>query len=602
MSDSAIRMENLGKMYKLYSRPGDKVLDALGINRFLFWRKNYYHEFWALRDINMEIKKGDRIGIIGRNGAGKSTLLKLISGNIFPTEGKLEVNGKIQALLELGTGFHPEFTGRENIRASLAYQGLPTSQINRKEEEIIDFAELEGFIDQPIKTYSTGMNARLAFSTATAIEPEILIIDEVLGAGDAYFAGKCVERMKKLTEESGATVIFVSHDLSSVQRLCSRVDWLERGKIVMRGQSLEVVKAYEKFIRDMEDRRLKAKNLKQRLSKYDQTQIDAYTESLVLSFQLQGDSDASCDIAEIALFKDDQEEETLEVGGVQDSNYNQAAALILEGSQWSQPKRINEGFCRSLTVKSIEPNFAIGYAVFYAFALFENARYEFHIKYRCIDTARLFLTISRNGTVVRGPVGLPTGKLDWMYHRISLYDQRIEPQLAPNGVSGGDLQSMKTIGTENDDARSVTRWPGEGSLMIESVSLLGSDNQEKAVFRAGEAMILELTMVAKLSRLYVVIPVAVLYRIDGIRISSHIGMAYSFNMIAGEKHIFRLFFPSLNLGNGSYVFSTALYKKLISMSEAEVYDLLDRSYEFKIIGNDPLNDGVFQHPCEWMCN
>ena len=140
MSDYAINLKNIGKMYKLYSRPADKILDVLGINGWLFWKKNYYNEFWALRDINLKINKGERVGIIGRNGAGKSTLLKIISGNITPTEGNHKIMGKIQALLELGTGFHPEFTGRENIRASMAFQSLSKKQISVKEEEIIDFA------------------------------------------------------------------------------------------------------------------------------------------------------------------------------------------------------------------------------------------------------------------------------------------------------------------------------------------------------------------------------------------------------------------------------------------------------------------------------
>ena len=217
MTELAIKIYNLGKMYKLYNNPADKVMDAFGVNHLLFWKKTYYQEFWALRGLDLEVKKGERLGIIGRNGAGKSTLLKIITGNVSPTEGTVEVKGRVQALMELGTGFHPEFTGRQNIRASLAYQGMSQSVISEKEEEIIDFSELEDFIDQPIKTYSAGMYARLAFSTATSVQPEILIIDEVLGAGDAYFAGKCVERMKKLTEQSGATVLFVSHDLGSVQ-------------------------------------------------------------------------------------------------------------------------------------------------------------------------------------------------------------------------------------------------------------------------------------------------------------------------------------------------------------------------------------------------
>ena len=173
-SENAIEVSNLGKMYKIYNNPRDKFLDIMGLN---FLKKNYYNEFWAIRDLNIEIKKGEKVGLIGRNGAGKSTFLKTIIGSIQPTEGNMNINGRIQALMELGTGFHPEFTGRENIRAALAYNGLSKQEIYEKEIEIVEFSELEEFIDRPIKTYSAGMLARLGFSTATSIEPEILIID-----------------------------------------------------------------------------------------------------------------------------------------------------------------------------------------------------------------------------------------------------------------------------------------------------------------------------------------------------------------------------------------------------------------------------------------
>jgi lipopolysaccharide transport system ATP-binding protein len=261
MSDTAIRADDLGKMYRLYRRPADRVLDALGVDRLLFWRRPSYSEFWALRGVRIEVARGERLGIIGPNGAGKSTLLKILCGNVRPSEGGYRVRGQVQALMSLGTGFHPELTGRQNIRASLAYHGLPRRTVASKEEEILDFAELEDFIDQPVKTYSAGMYARLAFATATAIEPEILMIDEILGAGDAYFTGKCVERMKGITEDNGATVLFVSHDLSSVQRLCTRLVWMERGRIRMEGPTPDVLPAYLDHVRAEEDVRHRAEEM-----------------------------------------------------------------------------------------------------------------------------------------------------------------------------------------------------------------------------------------------------------------------------------------------------------------------------------------------------
>jgi len=261
ISDPAIQIINVGKKYLLFRKPRDKLLHIFGLNKIIPITTSQYKEFWALRQINLSIHKGERVGIIGRNGAGKSTLLKIISGNIEPSEGSVKVQGRINALMEIGTGFHPEFTGRENIRASLSYQNIDPREIRILEDEIIEFSELEDFIDQPLKTYSAGMYTRLAFTVATVIKPEILIIDEIMGAGDAYFNGKCIERMKKLTS-NGATVLFVSHDLSSVQMLCERVIWIERGSIMMDGNPLHVVKAYSETVRKENDLRLRARDLK----------------------------------------------------------------------------------------------------------------------------------------------------------------------------------------------------------------------------------------------------------------------------------------------------------------------------------------------------
>ncbi|MGO4275442.1 ABC transporter ATP-binding protein, partial [Paenibacillus sp. TAF58] len=254
----AIRIENLNKMYKIYNKPKDRILDVLGFGKLA--QKNC-QEFWALRDINLTIKKGSKVALVGRNGAGKSTLLKIISGNLKATSGEVTVNGKVSALMELGTGFHPEFTGAENIYASLSYMGIIGLEAKHLYEDIVEFSELEDFIHKPVKTYSAGMYARLAFSTSTTVVPEILIIDEILGAGDAYFINKSMERMKKLTDK-GTTVLFVSHDIASVQKLCSEAIWIDRGKVILEGEILEVTAEYLASIRKQEELRLKAKNIR----------------------------------------------------------------------------------------------------------------------------------------------------------------------------------------------------------------------------------------------------------------------------------------------------------------------------------------------------
>lgn len=259
MSELVIHLRDVGKAYRLYSSAAQKALDALSMGWLIRRPGALPRQLWAVKNLSLDISRGERVGIIGRNGAGKSTLLKIICGNVAPTEGTVTVAGNVQALLELGTGFHPEFSGRQNIRSALAFNGMSAQAIREAEREIIDFSELEEFIDRPVTTYSAGMYARLAFSTATAIRPEILIIDEILGAGDAYFAGKCIERMRTLTENSETTVLFVSHDLSSVHHLCERAIWIEKGRVMEDGGTVSVIKSYYRSIQREEALRQKAR-------------------------------------------------------------------------------------------------------------------------------------------------------------------------------------------------------------------------------------------------------------------------------------------------------------------------------------------------------
>jgi lipopolysaccharide transport system ATP-binding protein len=602
MSKVAIRLQNSGKLYKLYSRPGEKLMDALGINRLLFWKRDYYREFWALRGLNLEIKTGERVGIIGRNGAGKSTLLKIISENILPTEGKCEVHGKVQALLDMGTGFHPEFTGRENIRAALALQEFSPNQIEEAEEEIVDFAELGEFIDQPVKTYSTGMEARLAFTTATVINPEILIIDEILGVGDAYFFSKSIDRMSKLVD-SGATILLVSHTLDQITRFCEKAIWLERGRIVKNGSSIEVIKAYDQFIRVLEDRRLKGKNYKRQSIHYRADQYDLYSDTLMLRLVLDGQPGARCDVSEVRLLKNDEVEERLLVGDAQDANASHAAFVMLGGGNWSEPRRTEHNYYRSLVFDSRHSACPAGAIAFNSYALMDDADYAIEVDYRCTSSRQLSFEVWKEGALFMQN-DLPTNAPDWMTHHISV--KHCKPQI-PVSLTGGQqvlsAESDRRQSQSQDYTETVARrkWPGEGSLTIEEVLLLDNDGRTMTVFQVGTPMTLSLTLMAHESGKYKVIPVAVLFRIDGILVSKHIGKGVEMELSAGVRREARLNFGPLNLGNGNYLFSVGLYRKLDihDPDNVETYDLVDRSYEFQVFGTPSLQTAVFQHTGEW---
>jgi ABC-type polysaccharide/polyol phosphate transport system ATPase subunit len=241
MNTNAISVSGLSKSYKLYRRGHHRLLDFFGVRIGAGERRVTEH--WALKNVSFEVARGSTVGIIGRNGAGKSTLLRLLAGTIAPSSGQVRLDAPASALLELGTGFHQDLTGHENIYASGLYLGLDRRSMDRVYGDVVAFAELGEFLHQPVRTYSTGMYMRLAFSLATCVPAEIQIIDEVLGVGDLYFFRKCLQRFTQVKEQ-GRTTILVSHDLATILRLCSRCLWLERGTIVNDGTPLEVVTAY----------------------------------------------------------------------------------------------------------------------------------------------------------------------------------------------------------------------------------------------------------------------------------------------------------------------------------------------------------------------
>ncbi|MBC7773768.1 MAG: ABC transporter ATP-binding protein [Pyrinomonadaceae bacterium] len=243
-SDVALSVRGLSKCYHIYSKPRDRLKQA--VTRKI---KTYYKPFWALDNVNFEVKKGEAVGVVGRNGSGKSTLLQIIAGTLTPTTGQVVLRGRIAALLELGSGFNPEFTGRDNVFLNAAILGITRKEMESRFDDIAAFADIGQFLDQPVKHYSSGMHARLAFSVAISVDPDILILDEILSVGDMGFQQKCVARMKKLLD-SGVTLLFVSHAPDAVKSLCQKGLFLADGKVQHWGTAEDAVNKYFGYIRE----------------------------------------------------------------------------------------------------------------------------------------------------------------------------------------------------------------------------------------------------------------------------------------------------------------------------------------------------------------
>ena len=237
-NEIALRVSHLSKCFEIYQKPIHRLYQTLFAGR-----KKFYREFWALRDLNFEVKRGECVGVVGRNGAGKSTLLQIITGTLHPTEGNVTVNGKVAALLELGSGFNMEFSGHDNVFLNAAILGLSRRQIEATYDKIVEFADIGDFINQPVKTYSSGMFVRLAFAVQAMVEPEILIVDEALAVGDLAFQNKCIKILYNLIDK-GTTVFFCTHDISTVQRICTTAMWIDKGRLRMMGDPSGVCAAY----------------------------------------------------------------------------------------------------------------------------------------------------------------------------------------------------------------------------------------------------------------------------------------------------------------------------------------------------------------------
>ena len=266
MLESVIKVEHVSKVYKIYNDPKDRLKEALGIGK----NQQYHRDYYALKDLSFEVGKGEIVGVVGRNGSGKSTILKILTGVLTATSGTVAINGKVAALLELGAGFNMEYTGMQNIYLNAAMMRVSKEEIERKIPEILAFADIGEYINQPVKTYSSGMFVRLAFAVAIHVDPDILIVDEALAVGDARFQLKCMDKFTEFVER-GKTILFVTHDVNAVKRFCNRAIWLNQGELIMDGNTDEVTDHYLDFLKsDLPMEEYLAQNAAQLAAKTDE--------------------------------------------------------------------------------------------------------------------------------------------------------------------------------------------------------------------------------------------------------------------------------------------------------------------------------------------
>lgn len=600
-------MRDLQKVYRRYSSNGWRAASLFGIPV----PASKYDQFWALDDVSVSIARGERVALVGRNGAGKSTLLRHITGELSPTKGSIQVNGRVKALFGLGDGFHPEFSGLENIRTALALQNFSWRNIPKAIDEIIDFTELEDFINRPLKEYSAGMYARLAFATATAAKPDILIIDEILGAGDAYFLGKCLQRIRDITSD-GATVLFVSHDMGSALMLCERGLWIHQGKLRDDADMTTIARRYQAHIREEQELSLRARSMK--LSKKE---LSSKQDTILL--RLIGDNETAprtplyvsrlafgqetLQFAETELGKQDRDGDIRPIIDTRTTNWGKAE--YREG-RLSRPFG-NFGGTYTHAPIVIQQAKGLGSDAWAELDVLASRSEPVHVQIfdQKSDSYRLLGTIAAEECS------------SWKTVRFALGETPI--QSARRGEAASDAADLSAEGEGGG------LLPSAGPAMIESPLEAGRPASAAAT-ASGTARILDFGFADTAgTRRYTLVsgepasaeflieakglpsaPIAVvaIYRPDGTVISQMISPQASptSDLITG-RYTITMQLKELLIGPGDFVVSAALFRYLDPTRSPEdgAYDLRDREYALKIVDTDyqPYPTGLVRQKPTW---
>lgn len=584
MNDVIIRVENLSKIYRLYAKPIHRFLDMFNL---LPHKAGRYTEHIALAEINLTIKRGEKLAIIGRNGAGKSTLLKLITRVIEPTSGHIEVLGETQALLQIGTGFHPEFTGRENVHSYLANLGVTGEEAEARITEICDFAELADYIDQPLKTYSTGMGMRLMFAASTALKPSILVIDEVLSVGDAYFTKKSLERIKDLCRD-GTTLLLVTHDLYAASGLCERVVWIDQGRVLLDSDPVTAIKRYESSIRDQQEARLR----KQRIETLEKNIESSKDRADIIFGQLLCSGNAPIDtdlpVASLKFSTNDRE-----IASFSTQHDADGWALITDPteSDWGPAMTVNDRACRA---------FQSWGSIYH--------RAAFLIEHKEILSAllngQLKITIEFLDTT-QMPVWLELFEPDRLTrHRTPLGNQG-------SGQWRSEFVTLQRTTEVAPPVGSFNRY-GTQRFSFTNVRFIGDDGKERHRFRIGETLTISLGYrindpqfdqrpVIQLNFLKNGVTRSHRFTLDDVR----------FNAIDSSEGVIEITADPLLLAPGDYMVN------VVAMSEGgydgivnfytvnpKILDHHSRAYAISIEQSNNLlvDDVVFLHPAIWRKN
>ncbi len=570
MNDIVIRAVDLTKVYRLYRKPSYRFRDMFGL---LGTKRDAFTEHAALDGVNLEIRRGEKVAIIGRNGAGKSTLLKLVTNVIQLTSGVLDVKGHIHALLQIGTGFHPDFTGRENVYAYFAQLGITGKDADRRCAEAVDFAELEEYIDQPLKTYSTGMAVRLMFAASTAMTPDLLVLDEVLGVGDAYFAQKSFDRMRELCEQHGSTLLLVTHDIYSAVRLCPRLVWIERGRVLLDGPGAEVVNAYENSIRRQEEERLRLKAHQRAAELAAAVEPTAPVSAIGVEVHAAANIPQPVPVyfSRIDVFGEHGRLGTVPLDGTDVSN----VALQLEGCCWSDPVMWHGRPARALL------NFG---SPFHKVAAVVTApaspSIAIEVDYWMDEPCVLMVHGFRDGREIA--IGeMPPAAGAWATFRTDDHSAGVRP---------ADTLAAGAAGRQ-----------GTGAIVITSLRPLDAHGRERFTFRYGDPFELDIGFRINEPKLREHAQVLVAFHRDGVQdVMRAVTRELLFDEAVARHGVLRMQFERLPIGNGTYTVTIMIAREgyydeqqtaYFSLNPG-VYTCLTRAFEIVVEGGGIVATGT----------